>query len=48
MRLFVQSPALEMMRENPLSSGLDQVAKACHSKRGLDDIRMVVPGSGVE
>lgn len=40
----VQSPAFEMTREKPFVPGFAMVAKACHSRRGLREMRTAVPG----
>ena len=42
----VQSPALETMRENPLSSVSGTAAKACQSRRGFRDMEMPCEKAG--
>lgn len=45
--LLVQSPARDTTSEYPFIPGSGTVAKPCHSIRGLSEIRVKVPGTGV-
>lgn len=45
--LPVQSPARDTTKEYPFFPGSGTVANPCHSRRGLSEIRVNVPGTGV-
>jgi len=47
MFLMVQSPALLTTMEYPFSPGTAIVAKECHSKSGLSEMRAKLPGTGL-